>query len=131
MVEMGDRGGVGSFVAVRRASQGFDRTNACHTTSAEAVAGSTAWLGRGLSCVCAQGTEDDSHPSFDLTPEQEDCLMRLQSRLDIAYDNSVPEHQESLKALWKAAFPEEELHGLISEQWKEMGWQGKDPSTDF
>jgi len=24
-----------------------------------------------------------------------------------------------------------ELQGLISEQWKEMGWQGKDPSTDF
>jgi len=23
------------------------------------------------------------------------------------------------------------LQGLISEQWKEMGWQGKDPSTDF
>jgi ELMO domain-containing protein len=39
--------------------------------------------------------------------------------------------QEALKALWKVAFPEEELRGLISEQWKEMGWQGKDPSTDF
>lgn len=33
--------------------------------------------------------------------------------------------------MWNAAFPEEELHSLISEQWKEMGWQGKDPSTDF
>ena len=39
--------------------------------------------------------------------------------------------QEALKALWNAAYPEEELRGLISEQWKEMGWQGKDPSTDF
>ncbi|KAL6513545.1 hypothetical protein OROGR_021031 [Orobanche gracilis] len=38
---------------------------------------------------------------------------------------------EALWALWRAAFPGEELHGLISEQWKEMGWQGKDPSTDF
>ncbi|GJT18442.1 ELMO domain-containing protein A isoform X2, partial [Tanacetum coccineum] len=27
--------------------------------------------------------------------------------------------------------PEEELNGLITEQWKEMGWQGKDPSSDF
>ncbi|XP_057449220.1 uncharacterized protein LOC130740579 isoform X2 [Lotus japonicus] len=35
------------------------------------------------------------------------------------------------RALWNAAFPEEKLHGLISDQWKEMGWQGKDPSTDF
>ncbi|XP_076892569.1 uncharacterized protein LOC143544333 isoform X2 [Bidens hawaiensis] len=124
---MDDRGGA-SFVAVRR----IDRTNtSTATTNSCQTQGSTAWLGRGLSCVCAQGTEEDSHPSFDLTPEQEDCLMRLQNRLDIAYDSSVPEHQESLVALWKASFPEEKLHGLISEQWKEMGWQGKDPSTDF
>ncbi|KAG4950131.1 hypothetical protein JHK86_043370 [Glycine max] len=31
---------------------------------------------------------------------------------------------DALRALWSAAFPEEELHGLISEQWKDMGWQG-------
>ncbi|CAN1145906.1 ELMO domain-containing protein A, partial [Linum perenne] len=99
--------------------------------AAEAVAGSAAWLGRGLSCVCAQRQETDSRPSFDLTPAQEECLQRLQSRIDVAYDSTVSEHQEALRALWNAAFPEEELCGLISEQWKEMGWQGKDPSTDF
>lgn len=127
---MDDRGG-GSFVAVRRISQGLDRGNTCHTTSAEVVAGSAAWLGRGLSCVCVQRRESDARPSFDLTPSQEECLLRLQNRIDVAYDSSIPEHQEALKALWKVAFPEEELRGLISEQWKEMGWQGKDPSTDF
>ncbi|KAF2315458.1 hypothetical protein GH714_039305 [Hevea brasiliensis] len=98
---------------------------------AEVVAGSAAWLGRGLSCVCAQRRESDARPSFDLTPAQEDCLQKLQSRIDVTYDSSIPEHQEALRALWNAAFPEEELCGLISEQWKEMGWQGKDPSTDF
>ncbi|GFQ02810.1 elmo domain-containing protein 2 [Phtheirospermum japonicum] len=61
----------------------------------------------------------------------EECLEKLQSRLDVVYDSSILEHQESLWALWHAAFPREELHGLISKQWKEMGWQGKDPSTDF
>ncbi|KAF3637956.1 putative autophagy-related protein 3-like [Capsicum annuum] len=144
---MDDRGG--SFVAVRRMSQGLERGNTCHTTSAEVVAGSAAWLGRGLSCVCAQRRESDARPSFDLTPSQEECLLRLQNRIDIPYDSSIPEHQvscdilcssrflfvfdlkEALKTLWKVAFPEEELRGLISEQWKEMGWQGKDPSTDF
>ncbi|KAL9396704.1 hypothetical protein Peur_010957 [Populus x canadensis] len=127
---MDDRGG--SFVAVRRISQGLERgNNTCHSTSAEAVAGSAAWLGRGLSCVCAQRRESDARPSFDLTPVQEECLQRLQSRIDVPYDSSVLDHQEALKTLWNAAFPEEELHGLISEQWKEMGWQGKDPSTDF
>ncbi|KAK4397386.1 ELMO domain-containing protein A [Sesamum angolense] len=129
---MDDRGGGGgSFVAVRRISQGLDRGTACHSTSAEAVAGSAAWLGRGLSCVCAQRRDSDARASFDLTPGQEECLERLQNRLDVAYDSSIPEHQEALWALWHAAFPGEELHGLISEQWKEMGWQGKDPSTDF
>ncbi|KAK6162669.1 hypothetical protein DH2020_002510 [Rehmannia glutinosa] len=104
---MDDRGG-GSFVAVRRISQGLDRGNACHSSSVEVVAGSAAWLGRGLSCVCAQRRDSDARPSFDLTPAQ-----------------------DALRALWRAAFPGEELRGLISEQWKEMGWQGKDPSTDF
>lgn len=127
---MDDRGG-GSFVAVRRISQGLERgsSNTCH--SAEVVAGSAAWLGRGLSCVCAQRRESDARPSFDLTPAQEECLQRLQNRIDVPYDSSNVEHQEALRALWYAAFPGEQLHGLISEQWKEMGWQGKDPSTDF
>ncbi|PHT78158.1 hypothetical protein T459_16210 [Capsicum annuum] len=39
--------------------------------------------------------------------------------------------KKALRALWKVVFPVEELHGLISEQWKEMGWQGKDPSNDL
>nr|GMD62479.1 ELMO domain-containing protein A-like isoform X1 [Ipomoea batatas] len=127
---MDEKGG-GSFVAVRRISQGLDRSNTCHSDSAEVVAGSAAWLGRGLSCICAQARESDARPSFNLTPAQEECLQRLQSRMDISYDRTIPEHQSALRALWNAAFPEEELRDLISEQWKEMGWQGKDPSTDF
>lgn len=48
--------------------------------AAEVVAGSAAWLGRGLSCVCAQRREDDARPSFDLTPAQvifieHECLL--------------------------------------------------------
>ncbi|KAL5062354.1 hypothetical protein RYX36_024091 [Vicia faba] len=69
--------------------------------TAEAVAGSAAWLGRSMSC--------------------EECLQRLQRRIHVPYDSSIIEHQEALRALWNAAFPEEELRGLISEQWKEMG----------
>ncbi|KAF3517155.1 hypothetical protein DY000_02061824, partial [Brassica cretica] len=103
----------------------------CVIYVAEVVAGSAAWLGRGLSCVCAQGSNGDTRLSFDLTPAQEECLLTLQSRIDVAYDSSIPQHQEALRDLWKLAFPEEELHGIVSEQWKEMGWQGKDPSTDF
>ncbi|XP_057462976.1 uncharacterized protein LOC130753064 isoform X3 [Actinidia eriantha] len=84
----------------------FIRQWFCSVT-AEGVAGSAAWLGRGLSCVCAQSTKCDARLSFDLTPAQ-----------------------EASRALSYAAFLEE-LRGLVSEQWEEMDWQGKDPSTDF
>ena len=43
----------------------------------------------------------------------------------------VIQSQEALNALWSATYPGLELHGLVSDQWKEMGWQGRDPSTDF
>lgn len=95
------------------------------------MAGSAAWLGRGLSCVCVQAREGDTRPSFNFTPAEEECLHKLQSRMDVSYDSTNSEHQAALRALWDSAFPGEELHDLISEQWKEMGWQGKDPSTDF
>ncbi|RVW24482.1 ELMO domain-containing protein A [Vitis vinifera] len=66
----------------------------------------------------------------------EERLRRLRHRMKVYFDASRPDHQqlakqEALRALWSATYPGQELHGLISEQWKEMGWQGRDPSTDF
>ncbi|XP_057850147.1 uncharacterized protein LOC131060775 isoform X2 [Cryptomeria japonica] len=58
-------------------------------------------------------------------------LQRLRHRLEVSFDSTRTDHQEGLKELWHAAFPGLEFSGLISEQWKEMGWQGTDPSTDF
>ncbi|WOK98926.1 ELMO domain-containing protein A-like isoform X3 [Canna indica] len=121
----------GSFVAVRRLPQGPARGSGCHSSHAEVLTGSTAWIGRGLSCVCAQRRDNDARLLFDLTPSQEEYWQRLQRRIDVAYDSSKEEHQEALISLWCAAYPGVELDGLISNQWKEMGWQGKDPSTDF
>ncbi|KAI3941571.1 hypothetical protein MKW92_016189 [Papaver armeniacum] len=114
----------GSFVAVRRITQD-------HSHTAEIVAGSGAWIGKGFSCVCVQGSDSDPRLSFDLTPSQEECLQKLQRRIEVNYNNADPDHQEALKELWNASFPEEELSDLVSDQWKEMGWQGKDPATDF
>lgn len=42
---------------------------------AEVVAGSAAWLGKGLSCVCAQRRDSDSRLSFDLTPAEVYVLL--------------------------------------------------------
>ena len=38
--------------------------------------------------------------------------------------------QALLKELWEAAFPGEEF-AVPSRRWKDMGWQGTDPATDF
>ncbi|XP_042376674.1 ELMO domain-containing protein A-like isoform X2 [Zingiber officinale] len=68
---------------------------------------------------------------MNLTPLQEKRLQRLKHRVNVYFDGSRCEHQEALRALWYATYPDKELSGLVSDQWKEMGWQGKDPSTDF
>ncbi|KAI3525821.1 hypothetical protein L1887_04942 [Cichorium endivia] len=66
-----------------------------------------------------------------LSPLQESRLRSLQKRLEVPFDGSCLEHQDALRQLWRSAYPNRELPGLKSEVWKEMGWQGSDPSTDF
>ncbi|KAI3918632.1 hypothetical protein MKX01_041952 [Papaver californicum] len=82
----------GSFVAVRRITQD-------HSHTAEIVAGSGAWIGKGFSCVCVQGSDSDPRLSFDLTPSQEECLRKLQRRIEVNYDNADPDHQKSYQDL--------------------------------
>lgn len=71
-----------------------------------------------------------SNPVY-LSPLQEERLDNLRRRLKIPFDGSRIEHQDALKQLWKLAYPSREIPPLKSESWKEMGWQGTDPSTDF
>lgn len=66
-----------------------------------------------------------------LSPLQEARMRNLQQRLGVPFDGSRVEHQDALKQLWRLAYPDRELPSLKSELWKEMGWQGTDPSTDF
>jgi len=70
-------------------------------------------------------------PEHHLSPLQEGRLEKLQQRLAVPFDGSLLQHQDALKALWQASFPGRGMPGLVSPQWKEMGWQGNDPSTDF
>ncbi|XP_062111868.1 uncharacterized protein LOC133823228 [Humulus lupulus] len=66
-----------------------------------------------------------------LGPLQEERLRNLRQRLEVPFDGSRMEHQDALKQLWRLAYPAKELPSLKSELWKQMGWQGLDPSTDF
>ncbi|CAA7396244.1 unnamed protein product [Spirodela intermedia] len=97
----------------------------------DATCGSPRWIGRSLSCVCIKRKGAYERIWGNLTPLQEERLKRLRQRTQVSFDSSRRDHQEALKSLWYATYPDQELHGLISDQWKEMGWQGRDPSTDF
>ncbi|XP_047308954.1 ELMO domain-containing protein A [Impatiens glandulifera] len=66
-----------------------------------------------------------------LSPLQEERLKILQQRLHVPFDGSRAEHQDALKQLWRLSYPDTKLPALKSELWKQMGWQGSDPSTDF
>ncbi|PIA30690.1 hypothetical protein AQUCO_05400058v1 [Aquilegia coerulea] len=95
------------------------------------MVGPRSWLGGFLFRSSRRQGHGDRILDFSLSPLQEQRLQRLQERLQVPFDETRPDHQEALRALWHAAFPEVKLKGLISEQWKEMGWQGPNPSTDF
>ncbi|KAK9090128.1 hypothetical protein Sjap_023305 [Stephania japonica] len=90
-----------------------------------------AWIGKGLTCVCFKRKGVYERICINLTPLQGERLQRLKNRMKVHFDASRLDHQGALKVLWSASYPGQVLNGLISEQWKEMGWQGKDPSTDF
>ncbi|KAM7275477.1 hypothetical protein ACFE04_017343 [Oxalis oulophora] len=92
-----------------------------------AMVGPRSWLG-GLF------NRSNNRPKLldiPFSPLQEQRLQRLQERLLVPFDECRPDHQEALKALWYHAFPDVPLKSMISEQWKDMGWQGVNPSTDF
>ncbi|CAM6035866.1 unnamed protein product [Sphagnum compactum] len=98
-----------------------------------AVVGGGAWVGSTLFRLLLrrQSNGTEAVKEIYLSPIQEERLEYLQQCLSVPFDGSRAEHQDALRALWHAAFPDRTLPGLVSEQWKEMGWQGTDPSTDF
>ncbi|XP_014493259.1 ELMO domain-containing protein A isoform X1 [Vigna radiata var. radiata] len=95
-----------------------------------AMVGSRSWIG-GLFHRTSTKRNNDKFVDYPLSPIEEERLQRLQERVQVAYDETRPEHQEALRALWVCSFPNVSLEGLISDQWKDMGWQGPNPSTDF
>ena len=72
-----------------------------------------------------------SRPPPPLTEAQKLRLAKLASRASVTYDPQVESHVNLLRQLWSLAFPNRSLPSLKCEEWKEMGWQGTDPATDF
>ncbi|KAG5374738.1 hypothetical protein BRARA_J00196 [Brassica rapa] len=92
------------------------------------MVGTRSWIG-GL--FTRSSRRQDKSIDYTLSPLQEERLQKLQDRLLVPFEETRIDHQESLKALWNASFPNINLTGLVTEQWKDMGWQGPNPSTDF
>ena len=72
-----------------------------------------------------------------LTEAQKLRLARLVRRVDVPYDAADETHTRQLRELWSLTFPDREGAlpsagaSLKHEGWKDMGWQGVDPATDF
>lgn len=99
---------------------------------ANIVLGSGAYFGRLLTLPSINHNgQYNKNSSLNLTPLQEERLRSLQQRLEVSFDGTRVEHQDALRQLWDLAYPGIELPHLKSEDWKDMGWQGPDPSTDF
>jgi len=67
-------------------------------------------------------------PQLDETIKQRMETFRLST--SNPYNSQDPRHENKLNLLWNSSFPEEQLE-RISHNWGKLGFQGKDPATDF
>jgi hypothetical protein len=58
-------------------------------------------------------------------------LRRLTKNRGVPFDESRDEHMKLLTRLWNACFAGEQFQGVVSERWKEIGFQYKNPLTDL
>ncbi|KAL6505419.1 hypothetical protein OROHE_022798 [Orobanche hederae] len=128
----------GSLCATTPTKQVNDQKNQGRKSSWSAD-DATLWRRKSLSCVCFKRNGNNARVCINLTPFQEERLKKLRHRtkeplFDLGAIRQVflaLSNNGALRALWCATYPGQELQSLVSDQWKEMGWQGKDPSTDF
>jgi len=58
-------------------------------------------------------------------------VRSLYKKRNELYDKTNPNHENLLLSFWNVVFPEDPIDDRISPQWKRLGFQGNDPSTDF
>ncbi|XP_019445111.1 PREDICTED: ELMO domain-containing protein 2-like [Lupinus angustifolius] len=95
------------------------------------MVGSRSWIGGLFNRTNTRRSSSGKFVDYPLSPVEEEKLQRLQEQLQVPYDETSSDHQEALRTLWHCSFPNVCLSGLISDQWKDIGWQGPNPSTDF
>ncbi|XP_028404052.1 ELMO domain-containing protein 1-like [Dendronephthya gigantea] len=60
-----------------------------------------------------------------------DLIDIVEKKKNVAFSSENKEHEEKLLQLWSLLMPSTTLESRISSQWGEIGFQGKNPQTDF
>jgi hypothetical protein len=63
--------------------------------------------------------------------EKSEKLEKFKKYVTMNYDVNNENHEKLLSLLWEYSTNGEVLESRISNQWKTIGFQGKDPATDF
>lgn len=58
-------------------------------------------------------------------------VARLEAERAVPYRSENEEHEDLLRRLWAALRPGVPLEARVTDQWSEIGFQGRDPATDF
>ncbi|KAL6043256.1 ELMO domain-containing protein 1 [Balamuthia mandrillaris] len=105
------------------------------SSSSVALANVVAYLWRQV-VECLQSWVFSSMPGLpSQAPELDAHLLEyldeFKTKIKTPYDRENEQHEAQLLLLWKHSFPSEELDDRVTPQWKKLGFQGKDPATDF
>ncbi|KAG0023459.1 ELMO domain-containing protein 1 [Podila clonocystis] len=69
--------------------------------------------------------------ALDRIASTHQLAREINQRVHTKYDSTNPTHERKLLLLWDLLCPNEKLTGRYTKQWTEIGFQGKDPATDF
>nr|CAG4637235.1 EOG090X0AMT [Ceriodaphnia reticulata]SVE73104.1 EOG090X0AMT [Ceriodaphnia reticulata] len=104
------------------------------------VAGSAKIVNNTVQTICSiKNIRPDVHQPFsklfgecvNIIWGMNQLLHDLEELRTTGYDSSNQEHEEMLLELWKLLMPERELESRVNNSWKDIGFQGEDPKTDF
>lgn len=66
-----------------------------------------------------------------LSPETIHRMEQFRTYMKIPYNKDNSTHEDMLLHYWEQCFPAEPLKTRESRQWKQLGFQGTDPASDF
>lgn len=81
----------------------------------------------------SNGSIDSGYEQAELylDPEKKKLFDKFKSFAIVKYNSDSQNHEALLMKFWKLCMNDVELESRVSSQWKGLGFQGKDPQTDF